>query len=156
MPRKKKTAELPSDPTEKLLSAIVKGILDKKGKEVVTLDLRKVGSRVCDYFVICHGDSTTQVSALGGNVENEVRKLTGEKPWHSEGFQNSEWVLLDFVNVVVHVFLNEKRTFYNLEKLWGDAEITHHDDEPKPVVTAEEVAIEKPKTVRKTTKKVAS
>jgi ribosome-associated protein len=156
MPRKKKTAELPSDPTEKLLSAIVKGILDKKGKEVVTLDLRKVGSRVCDYFVICHGDSTTQVSALGGNVENEVRKLTGEKPWHSEGFQNSEWVLIDFVNVVVHVFLNEKRTFYNLEKLWGDAEITHHDDEPKLAVVAEEVAIEKPKTVRKTTKKVAS
>ena len=156
MPRKKKTAELPTDPTEKLLSAIVKGILDKKGKEVVTLDLRKVGSRVCDYFVICHGDSTTQVSALGGNVENEVRKLTGEKPWHSEGFQNSEWVLLDFVNVVVHVFLNEKRTFYNLEKLWGDAEITHHDDEPKPIVTAEEVAIEKPKTVRKTSKKVSS
>jgi ribosome-associated protein len=156
MPRKKKTVELPSDPTEKLLSAIVKGILDKKGKEVVTLDLRKVGSRVCDYFVICHGDSTTQVSALGGNVENEVRKLTGEKPWHSEGFQNSEWVLLDFVNVVVHVFLNEKRTFYNLEKLWGDAEITHHDDEPKPALVAEEVTVEKPKTVRKTTKKVAS
>jgi len=155
MPRKKKTAELPSDPTEKLLSAIVKGILDKKGKEVVTLDLRNLGSRVCDYFVICHGDSTTQVSALGGNVENEVRKLTGEKPWHSEGFQNSEWVLIDFVNVVVHVFLNEKRTFYNLEKLWGDAEITHHDDEPKPLV-AEEVATEKPKTVRKTTKKVVS
>ena len=155
MPRKKKTVSLSSDPTEKLLSAIVKGILDKKGKEVITLDLRQVGSRVCDYFILCHGDSTTQVAALGGNVENEVRKLTGEKPWHSEGFQNSEWILLDYVNVVVHVFLNEKRTFYNLEKLWGDATITHHEDE-LPAMEQIEKGNLKSKTTKKSTKSVVS
>jgi ribosome-associated protein len=155
MPRKKKTVSLSSDPTEKLLSAIVKGILDKKGKEVITLDLRQVGSRVCDYFILCHGDSTTQVSALGGNVENEVRKLTGEKPWHSEGFQNSEWILLDYVNVVVHVFLNEKRTFYNLEKLWGDAAITRHEDE-LPAIEQTDKGNLKSKTTKKSTKSVVS
>jgi len=155
MPRKKKTVSLSSDPTEKLLSAIVKGILDKKGKEVITLDLRQVGSRVCDYFILCHGDSTTQVAALGGNVENEVRKLTGEKPWHSEGFQNSEWILLDYVNVVVHVFLNEKRTFYNLEKLWGDAAITHHEDELSAMEQTDK-GNSKSKTTKKSIKSVVS
>ncbi|MBX7181498.1 MAG: ribosome silencing factor [Bacteroidia bacterium] len=153
MPRKKKTPALPSDPTEKLLATIVKGISDKKGKEIISLDLRKTGSGVCDYFVICHADSTTQVDAIGGNVIEEVRKLTGEKPWHSEGFQNAEWILIDYVNIVVHVFQTEKRSFYNLEKLWGDAELVNYTDEPE---TSPTLPIEKPKTIRKTTKKATA
>ncbi len=130
MPRKKKTA-IAIDPNEQLLNAIVKGVQDKKGKDLITIDLRNLDSRVCDFFVICHGDSTTQVSAIGGNVEVEVKKQTGEKAWHFEGYQNSEWVLIDYVNIVVHVFLNEMRDFYNLEKLWADGIVTRYEDTPE-------------------------
>lgn len=128
MPRKKKTQE-DKNSSERLVHSIIKAIHDKKGLEVVSIDLREIDARVCDFFVICHGDSTTQVSALGGNVEKEVKKHTGEKPWHVEGFQNAEWILLDYVNVVVHIFLNEMRTFYGLEKLWSDGKVVKHEPE---------------------------
>lgn len=106
-----------------LAGAIIKGIKEKKGHDIVCLDLTKINSTICDYFIICHGDSHRQVEAISESVEEEVRKATGEKPWHSEGTRNAEWVLMDYVNVVAHVFFKETRGFYNLEGLWADAEL---------------------------------
>ncbi len=111
-------------PAAILAETVIKGIQEKKGKEIVLLDLRKIENAICDYFIICHGDSSTQVSAIANSVDKEVKKDTGEDPWHSEGYENSEWVLIDYVDVVVHVFQKQIRDFYKLEKLWGDAEIT--------------------------------
>jgi ribosome-associated protein len=107
-----------------LAESVIKGIQEKKGKEIVCLDLRKIDNAICDYFIICHGDSNTQVDAIADSIDDEVKKELGEDPWHSEGFENAEWILLDYVDVVVHVFQKHIRDFYKLEKLWGDAEIT--------------------------------
>lgn len=106
-----------------LADIAVKGILEKKGKNITCLNLRNISNRVCDYFIICEGDSTTQVDAIARSVEEEIKKATGEKPYHSEGFENSEWILIDYVTVVVHIFQKEIRDFYNLESLWADAEV---------------------------------
>ncbi len=105
-----------------LTNAIVKGMLEKKGNDVVIMDLKSAGTSIADYFIICHGDSHTQVDALARSVEEEVFKATGEKPVFSEGRQNSEWILLDYINVVVHIFLREQRDFYGIERFWADAE----------------------------------
>ena len=106
-----------------LLENIVKGIFEKKGINVLKIDLRKIESRITDFFVICHGSSTTQVSAIYDSVEDTVRKEASQKPFHVEGLENSFWVLLDYGDVVVHVFLEEYRNFYNLESLWSDGDI---------------------------------
>ena len=106
-----------------LTEIAIQGMQEKKGIDIVCLDLRNLNHAVSDFFVICHGDSSTQVGAIADSVENEIRKATGEKPWHREGFENAEWILLDYVNVVVHVFQKSSRDFYKLEALWGDAEI---------------------------------
>lgn len=106
-----------------LAQLAVEGILEKKGSDIVSMDLRNVKHAVTDYFIICHAESTTQVGAIARSVEEEIYKATGEDPWHKEGFQNAEWILLDYVNVVVHIFQKEKRDFYAVESLWADAEI---------------------------------
>ena len=106
-----------------LLEGILKGIFEKKGQDVLTIDLRKLENRITDYFVICHGSSTTQVDSICDSVEDAVRMESGEKPLHVEGLENCFWVLLDYGNVVVHIFLDEYRNFYNLESLWADASI---------------------------------
>jgi ribosome-associated protein len=116
------------DEAEVLLESIIKGIFEKKGQNVLKIDLRKLESRIADYFVICHAASGTQVSAICDSVEDTVRKETGEKPSHIEGLDNSYWVLLDYGHVVVHIFLEEYRTFYSLESLWADAAITALED----------------------------
>lgn len=103
---------------------IIKGIQEKKGLDIVILNLKRVGNAIADYFIICTGTSDTQVDAISDSVEKEVVEGAKEKPWHREGVQNKEWILLDYVNVVVHIFKKEVRTFYGLEDLWGDAEIT--------------------------------
>lgn len=103
----------------------VQGIIEKKGQEIVCLDLRNVHTAVADYFIICHADSGTQVRAIAESVENEIFKLFKENPWQKEGLENSEWVILDYVSVVVHVFKREKRYFYGIEELWGDAEVVY-------------------------------
>ncbi len=95
--------------------------LSKKAKNVVIMDLRKV-TTMADYFVVCSGDSETQVKAIADEIIDGMSKL-GERPWHTEGFQNLQWALLDYVDVVVHVFHKDARTFYGLEKLWGDAKM---------------------------------
>ena len=107
-----------------LLDTAIKGLQDTKGENIVCIDLRGIENAVCEYFIICSGTSNTHVSALAGSVEKEVRNTLQEKPWHSEGFGNAEWVLLDYVNVVVHIFQEKAREFYNLEGLWADAEIS--------------------------------
>ncbi|MBK7133314.1 MAG: ribosome silencing factor [Bacteroidales bacterium] len=117
-----------TDETEVLLNNIVKGIFEKKGHDVLKIDLRKLENRITDYFVICHAPSTSQVSALRDSVEDTVRKETGEKPLHLEGLDNCYWVLVDYGNVIVHIFLEEYRNFYSLESLWADARIEKMED----------------------------
>ncbi len=116
------------DSAARLVDAIVAGIQEVKGKDIVHLDLRDVPNTVCDHFLICHGDSATQVEAINGSVQKFARERAGEKPWHTEGERNSEWILMDFVNVVVHIFHRDKRSYYALEDLWGDAARTSYDN----------------------------
>ena len=104
-----------------LISTIVDGIEEVKGEEINILDLRKIETRVCDYFVICEGSSNTQVNAIVNSINKKVSKSLKDKAWGIEGMENSEWVLMDYIDVVVHVFQNHIRDFYNLESLWGDA-----------------------------------
>jgi ribosome-associated protein len=120
-----------SDGTEVLLGSILKGIFEKKGLNVLKIDLRKLENRITDYFVICHAASGTQVSAICDSVEDTVIKEAGEKPMHIEGLDNCFWVLLDYGNVIVHIFLEEYRNFYSLESLWADAEIEAMEDKIK-------------------------
>ena len=117
-----------SDGAEVLLNSVAKGIFEKKGHDVLKIDLRKLENSIADYFVICHGTSTTQVDSISDSVEENVIKTAGEKPLHIEGLDNCFWVLLDYGNVVVHVFLKEYRDFYSLESLWADAAIEKMTD----------------------------
>ena len=113
-----------SGSSEKLCDAIVKGMLEKKAIDIQVLDLRNVKNAVADFFIICSGGSDKQIDAIADSVEEEVFKSLKENPWHVEGKDNKEWMLLDYFDVVAHVFRKDKRDFFALEKLWGDAEIT--------------------------------
>ena len=124
MAKKRKGAD-----SEKLSEVIVKGMQEKKANDIVVMDLRKVKNAVADFFVICSGNSDKQLDAIAESVDVEVFKTLKENPWHSEGKSNKEWVLLDYIDVVVHVFRKDKREFYALERLWGDAEITEIEDQ---------------------------
>ena len=109
---------------DQLISVIISGIEDVKGKEISILDLRDIENTVCDYFIICEGTSNTQVSAIVNSVQKKVSKELKDRPWHTEGLDNAEWVLIDYVNVVVHVFQKHVREYYDIESLWGDAKTT--------------------------------
>jgi ribosome-associated protein len=115
-----KTKDLSS---EELCKLVVKGMQEKKAIDIVVMDLRDIKNAISDYFVICSGTSDTQIDAIADSVEEEVFKASKINPWHEEGKMNREWILLDYVDVVVHVFNKERRVFYDLEQLWGDAEI---------------------------------
>lgn len=108
-----------------LSELVVQGMLEKKASEVVVMDLRGVHSAVADYFVLCSGNSDTQIDAISDSIEEEIYKHSKQKPWKTEGKQNREWVLIDYVDVVAHVFNKDKRKFYSLEELWGDAKTTN-------------------------------
>ncbi|MCF8368228.1 MAG: ribosome silencing factor [Bacteroidales bacterium] len=110
-----------------LAKIIVEGILKKKGHEIISMNLTKLNNAVSNYFIICHGTSKVQTEAIAGSVMEEALKSKKAKPWHKEGFENAEWILLDYVDVVVHIFLEETRKFYNLESLWADAEIKEYN-----------------------------
>ncbi len=112
-----------------LKEEVVKGMQEIKAKNIVCIDLRKIPGAVSDFFVVCHGESSTQVDSIANSVYKTVLADTGEKPWHQEGKQNAEWILLDYVDVVAHVFYKESREFYNIEGLWADAEIEVIADE---------------------------
>lgn len=110
--------------SEELSQLVAKGMIEKKGQEIAILDLRKVKNAVADYFVICSGTSDTQIDAIADSVEHEVYKAVQEDPWHKEGKANREWILIDYVDVVVHVFKKDRRKYYDIEELWGDADLT--------------------------------
>ena len=108
---------------------VVRGMQDKKASDIVVLNLKELKNAVADYFIICSANSDTQLDAVARSVEEEIEKITGESPWQTEGRTNREWVLLDYVDVVVHVFLRDRRKFYALEELWGDADISYIEAE---------------------------
>ena len=110
-------------PSKILAETIVKGMQELKGIEIKVLDLSNISGAVCQFFVICHGESDTQVMAIARAIEKETLKQIKEKPWHTEGEGNAQWILMDYVDVVAHVFYKEAREFYNLEGLWADAPI---------------------------------
>jgi len=118
------------DPVQ-LKDAVIRSIADTKGKNIICLNMGKVKNNICDFFVICEGTSSVQVNAIAKAVEEGVYRLTGEYAYHSEGYDNAEWILMDYVDVVVHIFQPQVRIFYNLEDLWGDAEIEEVMIEPE-------------------------
>ncbi|MFC0604665.1 ribosome silencing factor [Winogradskyella pulchriflava] len=109
---------------DQLITIIIEGIEEVKGKEITILDLREIENTVCDYFIVCEGTSNTQVNAIVNSIQKLVSKTIKDKPWHIEGTDNAEWVLMDYVNVVVHVFQKHIREYYDIESLWGDAKTT--------------------------------
>lgn len=112
------------DATVLLIDSIIEGMQERKAKDIVVIDLRKIEFAMTDYFVICHGNSTTQVQAIAQSVEEQTLKLSNEKPWHIEGQRQSNWILMDYVHVVVHVFEDQTRKHYALEELWSDGEFS--------------------------------
>ena len=109
---------------EKLSELMVLGMQEKKASDIVVLDLRKVKNAVADFFIICSGNSDRQVDSISESIEEYVYKNIKENPWHAEGKTNKEWILLDYIDVVAHIFKHERREFYALESLWGDAQTT--------------------------------
>jgi ribosome-associated protein len=124
MPRKKKLS-----PLEIMTEIIVGAMLDKKAQKPVSLDFSKIGNSICDSFIICHGTSRPQVEAIADGVMMEVKKNIGVNPWHKEGFENAEWILIDYNDIIVHIFQESYRNFFSLEKLWADAEIKSWGEE---------------------------
>lgn len=116
MAKRKKASD-----SEKLTEAIIRGIQEKKGINIVKMDLRNVSSAISDFFIVCHGSSNRQVDSIADSVVEEVKKTIGEAPFNAEGKSNAEWILLDFVNVVVHIFQDKFRDHYAIEDLWSDA-----------------------------------
>jgi len=114
----------PKSGEDELISTIISGVEKMKGLDVSILDLRDIENTVCSYFVICSGSSNTHVNAIVNSIQKTVSKELKEKPFHTEGGDNSEWVLIDYINIVVHVFQNHIREYYNIEQLWGDAKTT--------------------------------
>ena len=114
---------------EKLIDTIIRAIQDKKGKNIVSLDLSKIDGAICSCFIVCNADSTTQVAAIAAGIEEKVLETLGEKVWRVEGQQNALWIAMDYVDVVVHIFQTELREFYKLEELWADAPATRYEYE---------------------------
>lgn len=142
---KQKDAKNQKAQAQALLDAVIEGIREKKGRMIRQFDLSGLKHASTDYFIICHGDSQRQTVAIADSIEEFVRKKTGEKPWHTEGEQNAHWVLMDYVNVVVHIFYKEAREFYDIENLWADAVIT---EIPEDVIApAKKESSKKPKLV---------
>lgn len=123
---KKSAARLTKN--SKIIKTIIAAIQEKKGENIISLDLRKINEAVADFFIICEASNPTQVKALAENIEFRVEDKCDEKPYHHEGFQQLQWVLIDYVNVVVHVMQSETRKFYQLEEMWSDAAAQEHNE----------------------------
>jgi ribosome-associated protein len=124
--RKKTAAKLTR--SSKIIKTIIKAIQDKKGEQIVSLDLRKIPEAVSDFFIICEATNNNQLRAIADNIEKEVKEKCDDTPYKHEGRQAEQWILIDYVNVVVHIMLPEPRKFYNLEELWSDApSMSHHE-----------------------------
>jgi len=124
--KKKSTVRLTKN--SKLIKTIINAIQEKKGENIISLDLRKVNEAVADFFIICEASNQPQVRAIADFVEQGVGEKCDEYPYHHEGMKNSQWILIDYVNVVVHVMLTETRKFYKLEEMWSDAVAHEHDE----------------------------
>ncbi len=136
-----------------LVRHAINGIEDKKGNEIACLNLKKISNSPCDYFVICEGNSRTHVQAIAGSVEEYIKKETGTRPWHVEGLQNAEWVLMDYVDVVVHIFQPHIRQHFGLEDMWADADVKDLKV-PVPVIKKKKSSA-KPKAKKAVKKKVS-
>ena len=112
----------------KIFKAIIIAIQEKKGEQIVSLDLRKIPEAVADFFIICEVNNTTQLKAIADSVEDKVKEICGERPFKHEGRQALQWILIDYINIVVHVMLPEPRKFYQLEEMWSDAPLMEHND----------------------------
>lgn len=123
--RPKRAARLTRN--SKLFKTIISAIRQKKGENIVSLDLRKIHEAVADFFIVCEASSSVQVRAIADAVEAEVKKITGELPYRHEGYQALQWVLIDYVNIVVHIFQPETRKFYKLEEMWNDGDHVQHE-----------------------------
>lgn len=123
--RKKSTARL--NRNSKIFKAIISAIQEKKGENIVSLDLRKIPEAVADFFIICEAGNQPQIRAITDFIEEQVKKNCGEGPYHNEGKKNMQWVLIDYVNVVVHIMMPEQRKFYKLEEMWSDAPLEEHN-----------------------------
>jgi ribosome-associated protein len=106
-----------------LVEAIIEGVRRKKGESILDFDLAQLNNTQCNHLIICHGNSNTQVEAIARSVEETVEEITGENVWHTDGYRNAQWILLDYADVMVHVFQKETRNYYDLESLWADAKI---------------------------------
>jgi ribosome-associated protein len=125
--RKKKSATRLTK-NSKIIKTIIAAIQEKKGEHIISLDLRKINEAVADFFIVCEAGNQPQIRAIADNIEDRVKEKCDEGPWHHEGLQKLQWVLIDYVNVVVHVMLAETRKFYQLEEMWSDAESAEHND----------------------------
>ncbi|MBL7746839.1 MAG: ribosome silencing factor [Chitinophagaceae bacterium] len=124
--RKKSAARLTR--SSKIIKTIIAAIQEKKGENIISLDLRKINEAVADFFIICEAGNQPQIRAIAENVEYQVREKCGENPYHHEGYSSLHWVLIDYVNVVVHVMLPDNRKFYRLEEMWSDAAAKEHNE----------------------------
>lgn len=114
--------------TEEMVDCVVQGIQEKKGMDIVVMDLRSIENNFTDYFVVCSGSSDTQIDAISDSIEKEMQTKLGIRPHSMEGKSSKEWVLIDYFDVIVHVFIKDKRHFFQIEDLWGDAKFTRIDD----------------------------
>ena len=114
--------------TDILLQTILQGIKDVKGLDIISLNLKRIETAICKYFIICTGSSNTHVNAIELNIRKKVAKELQEKPWHTEGKSSAEWILMDYTDIVIHIFQKEIREFYKLEEFWGDAEVINHSE----------------------------
>jgi ribosome-associated protein len=113
---------------EPIVTQVIEGIRNVKGHDISVLDLRKIPQSITNYFVLCTGDSPVQVNAISESIQKEIEMQSGETPAHVDGKQNRQWIILDYTDIVVHIFLKEWRDFYNLEELWGDASLMQYED----------------------------
>ncbi|MDR2962189.1 MAG: ribosome silencing factor [Bacteroidales bacterium] len=112
--------------TKKLLSTIIEGIAEKKGEHTISLDFKNIENAICKYFVICEGNSTTHVTAIADGITDYVQKNTGVKVWQKSGYENAEWIILDYAEIMVHIFQPYVRNYYNIEELWADCPIKQY------------------------------
>ncbi|MCU0337664.1 MAG: ribosome silencing factor [Sediminibacterium sp.] len=124
---REKTTVTRLNKNSKIFKTIIQAILDKKGENIISLDLRKIPEASADFFIVCEATSTTQIKAIADYVEDQLKKICGEIPYRHEGKQAAQWVLIDYINVVVHVMHPEARNFYKLEEMWSDAVSQMHE-----------------------------
>jgi ribosome-associated protein len=124
---RKKNTIVRLNSNSRILKLIVKAIQEKKGEKIVSLDLRKIPEAVSDYFIICEATSTTQIRAIADFVEETIKKQTGEIPYHHEGYETMHWILIDYINIVVHIMQPDARKFYKLEEMWSDAALQEYN-----------------------------